>query len=48
LESGQRRRDRPRSFWPTFKVEIFRAGIIEAIIELGRMQLELVPKNGED
>jgi hypothetical protein len=26
--------------------EIFRDGIIEAIIELGRMQLELVPKNG--
>jgi len=25
--------------------EIFRDGILEAIIELGRMQLELVPKN---
>jgi hypothetical protein len=25
--------------------EIFRDGILEAIIELGRMQLELVPKS---
>jgi hypothetical protein len=26
--------------------EIFRDGILEAIIELGRKQMELVPKNG--
>jgi hypothetical protein len=30
---------------PGLNGEIFRDGIIEAIIELGRMQLELVPKN---
>jgi hypothetical protein len=32
---------------PGLNGEIFRDGIIEAIIELGRMQLELVPNNGD-
>jgi len=30
----------------TLNREIFRDGILEAIIELGRKQMELVPKNG--